>query len=131
ASHLAVGPRRAAQRARRSTNWRRQAEKWRHLMAAAQGGESRAYETLLRELDAWLRRYYARRLPAAAAEDARQDALLAIHAKREAYSPSKPFGPWVVAIARYSGSTTFEMPLASQACRSTTKYQPGIRARLR
>jgi RNA polymerase sigma factor (sigma-70 family) len=70
-------------------------------MAAAQGGESRAYEALLRELDAWLRRYYARRLPAAAAEDARQDALLAIHAQRHAYTPSKPFGPWVAAIARY------------------------------
>jgi len=70
-------------------------------MAAAQGGESQAYETLLRELDAWLRRYYARRLPAAAAEDARQDALLAIHAKRHAYAPSKPFGPWIAAIARY------------------------------
>src|SRR5262249_44063071 len=84
-----------------STNWGRRSEKWRCLMAAAQGGESQAYETLLRELDAWLRRYYARRLPAAAAEDARQDALLAIHSKRHAYSPAKPFGPWVAAIARY------------------------------
>ena len=70
-------------------------------MAAAQRGESRAYEQLLRELDAWLRRYYARRLPAAAAEDARQDALFAIHLKRHTYAPAKPFGPWVAAIARY------------------------------
>src|SRR5262249_22564902 len=53
------------------------------------------------ELDMWLRRYYARRLPPAAAEDARQDALLAIHAHRYAYAPSKPFGPWVAAIARH------------------------------
>jgi RNA polymerase sigma factor (sigma-70 family) len=70
-------------------------------MAAAQRGESQAYAQLLRELDAWLRRYYARRLPAAAAEDARQDALLAIHLKRHTYAPAKPFGPWVAAIARY------------------------------
>jgi RNA polymerase sigma-70 factor (ECF subfamily) len=70
-------------------------------MAAAQGGESRAYEQLLQELDAWLSRYYTRRLPHAAAEDARQDALLAIHVKRHTYAPSKPFGPWVAAIARY------------------------------
>jgi RNA polymerase sigma-70 factor (ECF subfamily) len=70
-------------------------------MAAAQGGESDAYEQLLRELDGWLRRYYGRRLPGPAAEDARQDALLAIHAKRHAYVPSRPFGPWVAAIARY------------------------------
>jgi RNA polymerase sigma-70 factor (ECF subfamily) len=70
-------------------------------MVAAQGGESHAYEQLLRELDIWLRRYYARRLSRPAADDARQDALLAIHAKRYAYAPSRPFGPWVAAIARH------------------------------
>ena len=70
-------------------------------MVAAQAGESQPYEQLLRELDAWLRRYYARRLPLPAAEDARQDALLAIHAKRHTYTPSRPFGAWVTAIARY------------------------------
>jgi RNA polymerase sigma-70 factor (ECF subfamily) len=70
-------------------------------MVAAQGGQSQAYEQLLRELDAWLRRYYASRLPCAAAEDAKQDALLAIHASRHTYAPSRPFGPWVAAIARY------------------------------
>jgi RNA polymerase sigma factor (sigma-70 family) len=70
-------------------------------MVAAQDGEHRAYEKLFRELDAWLRHYYARRLPPAAAEDARQDALLAIHTKRHAYTRTKPFGPWIAAIARY------------------------------
>jgi RNA polymerase sigma-70 factor (ECF subfamily) len=66
-----------------------------------QAGDSSAYEQLLRELDQWLCRYYARRLPYPAAEDARQDALLAIHAKRHTYAPPRPFGVWVVAIARY------------------------------
>ena len=94
-------PRRAAQTALRSEKWRRRSDKWGSLMAAAQRGESQAYERLLRELDAWLRRYYARRLPQAAAEDATQDVLLAIHAKRHAYASSKPFGPWIAAIARY------------------------------
>jgi len=70
-------------------------------MAAAQRGDHRAYAQLLRELDGWLRTYYARRLPDAAAEDARQEALLAIHAKRFAYIPSRSFGPWVAAIARF------------------------------
>jgi RNA polymerase sigma factor (sigma-70 family) len=70
-------------------------------MAAAQGGRSRAYEQLLRELDVWLRHYYAQRLPRPAAEDAKQDALLAIHAKRHTYESSRPFGPWVAAIARH------------------------------
>ena len=85
----------------RPTSWDRRCKQWGHLMVAAQGGESHAYEQLLRELDSWLRRYYARRLPGVAAEDARQDALLAIHAKRHAYVPSRPFGPWVATIARY------------------------------
>ena len=94
-------PRPASHPAMRSEHWRRRSETWRRLMVAAQSGESRAYDTLLRELDVWLRGYYARRLPGAAADDARQEALLAIHAQRQAYVPSRPFGPWVAAIARY------------------------------
>jgi RNA polymerase sigma-70 factor (ECF subfamily) len=70
-------------------------------MAAAQNGDSQAYEQLLREIDVWLRRYYARRLPYPSSDDARQDALLAIHAKRHTYAPSRAFGAWVTAIARY------------------------------
>jgi len=70
-------------------------------MVAARAGDSQAYEQLLGELDAWLRRYYARRLPHPAADDARQEALLAIHAKRHTYLASRPFGAWVTAIARY------------------------------
>lgn len=93
--------RRASQRASQFAVWRKRSEKWHSLIVAAQRGERRAYDQLLRELDTWLSRYYARRLPRAAAEDARQDALLAIHAKLHVYAPSKPFGPWLAAIARY------------------------------
>ena len=82
-------------------SWNRRSERWGRLMAVAQSGDSQAYEQLLRELDAWLCRYYARRLPHPAAEDARQDALLAIHAKRHTYAPSRSFGAWVTAIARH------------------------------
>jgi hypothetical protein len=34
-------------------------------------------------------------------EDAVQNVLLAIHEKRHTYDPSRPFGPWLAAIARY------------------------------
>jgi RNA polymerase sigma factor (sigma-70 family) len=85
----------------RRESWNLCSERWGQLMAAAQAGDRQAYERLLRELDAWLRRYYARRLPHAAAEDAGQEALLAVHAKRHTYVASRPFGAWVVAIARY------------------------------
>ena len=83
------------------TNWEGRSERWRRLMIAARAGDGQAYGQLLRELDVWLRRYYERRLPYPAADDARQEALLAIHAKRHTYAPSRSFGAWVVAIARY------------------------------
>lgn len=85
----------------RSGSLKRRSEVWRGLMLAAQAGEPDAYEQLLGELDLWLRRYYARRLPHPAADDARQDALLAVHCARHSYTPSRPFGPWVAAIARH------------------------------
>jgi RNA polymerase sigma factor (sigma-70 family) len=76
-------------------------ERWGRLMASAQTGDSRAYEELLRELDRWLRRYFARRLPGPAADDATQETLLAIHRKRHTYQPARPFAAWAMAIAHY------------------------------
>jgi hypothetical protein len=78
--------------------WRRRSEKWDHQIIAAQRGDSHAYEQLLQEIDAWLRHYYARRLPRPSTEDAAQEALLAIQVSRHAYQPPRPFGPWVAAI---------------------------------
>jgi RNA polymerase sigma factor (sigma-70 family) len=74
---------------------------WDRLMAAALKGDAHAYRQLLGELVPWLRRYYYRRLPPCVMEDAVQDVLLALHEKRHTYDPSKPFGPWLAAIARY------------------------------
>jgi RNA polymerase sigma factor (sigma-70 family) len=87
--------------AAQSGNWDRRSERWGLLMASAQAGNNRDYEQLLRELDRWLRRYFARRLPGPAAEDATQETLLAIHKKRHTYQPMRPFGAWVTAIAHY------------------------------
>jgi RNA polymerase sigma factor (sigma-70 family) len=87
--------------AARPESWECRSERWGRLMTAAQAGDSDAYEQLLRELNRWLRGFYARRLPGPTAEDATQDALLAIHNKRHTYQPSRPFGAWVMAIARY------------------------------
>jgi RNA polymerase sigma factor (sigma-70 family) len=97
----AAPPRQAARTMVRGESWSGCSQRWGRLMVKAQAGDSSAYEQLLRELDAWLCRYYARRLPHSAADDARQNTLLAIHAKRHTYIPSKSFGAWVFAIARY------------------------------
>jgi RNA polymerase sigma factor (sigma-70 family) len=85
---------------RKDAPWDHRCERWGLLMTAAQRGVTEAYDRLIRELDPWLRRYYERRLPPCAAEDARQDALLALHVSLHSYRPSKPFGPWVATIAR-------------------------------
>jgi RNA polymerase sigma factor (sigma-70 family) len=94
-------PRRTARSPVQGESWTKRSQRWGRLMMKAQSGDSEAYEQLLRELDTWLCRYYARRLPHPAAEDARQDTLLAIHAKRHTYEPSRSFGAWVIGIARY------------------------------
>jgi RNA polymerase sigma factor (sigma-70 family) len=82
-------------------NWDKRSVRWGLLMAKAQAGDGQSYRQLFRELDIWLRRYYARRLPHPAADDARQEALLAVHANRHTYAPPGPFGAWVMGIARY------------------------------
>ena len=70
-------------------------------MAAAQSGNAAAYHRLLTEAGARLRRYYERRLPPGAVDDAVQDTLLAIHQKRHTYDPARPFEHWLMAIARH------------------------------
>ncbi len=74
--------------------------RWSELMAAAQGGDGRAYETLLRECLPLLRAICRARLrDPSEAEDAVQDALLTLHRVRATYDPSRPFRPWLAAIA--------------------------------
>ncbi|MFL6777175.1 MAG: sigma factor, partial [Sphingomicrobium sp.] len=70
-------------------------------MAAAQGGDEAAYERLMREVRVWLSRYFHRRLPADAAEDATQEALLAVHVHKQSYQTSDPMRPWLKTIARF------------------------------
>jgi RNA polymerase sigma factor (sigma-70 family) len=76
-------------------------DQWSRLMEAAQGGNGGAYNRLLNEVQPWLVRYYARRLPLHMVDDATQDTLMAIHLKRHTYEPGRPFRPWLAGIARY------------------------------
>lgn len=73
---------------------------WAALMAAAQDGNRRAYDRLLREILPFLRGVARRRLRGEAdVEDAVQDALLTVHQIRHTYDPSRPIRPWLSAIA--------------------------------
>jgi len=78
---------------------------WGGLMAAAQDGDAAAYETLLREIVPALRVFVSARLrESAATEDVVQNVLLSLHRARHTYQPSRPFGPWLRAIARNASS---------------------------
>lgn len=73
---------------------------WTIFMARAQGGDRNAYRRLLESVTPYLRSLAARTFRARAdVEDAVQDVLLTIHAIRHTYDPSRPFGPWLTAIA--------------------------------
>ena len=70
-------------------------------MARAQDGDAAAYAALLRAMAPVLRGYAARRLgDGPDAEDAVQEILIAMHAIRHTYEPTRPFGPWLMTIAR-------------------------------
>lgn len=80
-------------------------EEWAVLMRAAMAGDEVAYRSFLKavapSLRAAARRNLARfGLDAAEAEDVVQDALLAIHLKRQTWDQDRPIGPWISAIVR-------------------------------
>lgn len=74
---------------------------WSICMARAQQGDREAYRRLLEEITPYLRSLAARLMRNRSdVEDAVQDALLCVHVVRHTYDPMRPFGPWLVAIAR-------------------------------
>ena len=74
--------------------------RWSALMARAQDGDARAYDTLLRECLPLLRAICRQRLrETCEVEDAVQDTLLTLHRIRHTYDPARPFRPWIAAIA--------------------------------
>lgn len=75
-------------------------EDWSRLMAQAQDGDRAAYRTLLEGITPYIRSLAGRCFTQPTdADDAVQDVLLTVHMVRHAYDPTRPFGPWLVAIA--------------------------------
>ena len=74
------------------------------LMASVQGGDAGAYGTLLRQVAPLLRETVRRQfrfLQSSDVEDLVQDILLSLHTARATYDPTRPFLPWLMAIARF------------------------------
>ena len=77
---------------------------WVQLMRAAQAGDARCYEQLLRAVTPFIRnlaRRYCRQPDLA--EDVVQDVLLTVHRIRHTWDPNRPFSPWLASIAARRG----------------------------
>jgi RNA polymerase sigma-70 factor (ECF subfamily) len=71
-------------------------------MKQAQDGDREAYERLLIEVTALVRRFVGARLGHAGwTDDVVQETLFSIHRDRHTYDPSRSFGSWMYAIARH------------------------------
>jgi len=71
------------------------------LMVMAQAGDKQAYAALLGECQRWLRAYLGRKVAPAQLDDLVQETLLSVHRKLATWDSSRPFLPWLAAIARY------------------------------
>ena len=73
---------------------------WSSLMVRAQDGDRDAYRRLLEDIAPYLRPFVIRRqIDTSDVEDTVQDILFTIHAVRHTFDPSRPFEPWLAAIA--------------------------------
>ena len=75
-------------------------------MRRARQGDDEAYRRLLGQVSLWLRAVVRRGLVTAGrgpadTEDVVQEALLAMHLKRDSWDETQPLEPWLRAIARY------------------------------
>ena len=70
------------------------AVEWSVLMSAAQQGDRGSYRLLLQQIAPFVRALALRALrDRTEAEDAVQDVLLTLHARRDTYDPQRPFTP--------------------------------------
>jgi len=71
-------------------------------MRESLAGDQRAYSVLLQETSRMLRPFLAKRLSFAnEVDDLLQEILISIHKARHTYDGSRPYKPWVYAIAKF------------------------------
>lgn len=78
-------------------------QRLRDLLLPGLGGDAPAYHRFLKDLSAYLRAYFRKRLFQRPddVEDLVQETLLAVHNQRHTYRHDQPLTAWVHAIARY------------------------------
>lgn len=70
-------------------------------MNLAQKGDKQAYAVLLEQSSRWLHRFFSQKIAPDAVDDLVQETLVSMHRKIASYDPTRPFLPWLAAIARY------------------------------
>jgi RNA polymerase sigma-70 factor (ECF subfamily) len=105
------------------------------LMVMSQKGDRQAYAALLHECARWLRRYYSRRVAPAQMDDLVQETLLSLHNKLASWDSSRPFLPWLAAIARYRWVDSLRRLYRADECTLDTDLighdeEPAIAARI-
>lgn len=82
------------------TSW--QEEDFKSHFIQGQNGDNAAYEVFLDHCSTLLQSYYSKRVfTQRDCDDILQEALIAIHKSRHTYHHSRPFFPWIFAIAKY------------------------------
>ena len=73
------------------------------LMTAGLDGDSAAHAAMLRRITPLLRSFFARRMRDGAADldDLVQEALIAVHTRRESFDRGRAFTPWLYSLARH------------------------------
>ncbi|MBV8356333.1 MAG: RNA polymerase sigma factor [Deltaproteobacteria bacterium] len=78
-------------------------------MQRSQAGEREAFCELVNEIGPVIARFLRRRVADEhELDDVCQETLLAIYESRHTYEPSRPFEPWMFAIARHVGAAHFK-----------------------
>jgi RNA polymerase sigma factor (sigma-70 family) len=70
-------------------------------MVRALEGDRAAYRFVLEESRRWLHGFYRRRVPPQMIDDLIQETLISVHSRRQSFDTSRPYLPWLAAIARY------------------------------
>lgn len=76
-------------------------ERWKALLIASSGGDSRAYEQFLGETRDYLLKYCRRYLSSdQVVEDCVQNCLMSIHKAKHTWDPGRALGPWFFTIVK-------------------------------
>ncbi len=74
---------------------------WNNLASAAQAGDKKAYESLLKQISVYARHVLSGRVPPGALDDIVQDVLISVHKSLHTFRADRAFKPWLFAIINF------------------------------